>query len=78
MPIISSGEYPKTRVAALFQLVMMPFKSLLKITSSEDATIAASSPRCFALSRSSRSLFRISVTSRAVPRILPRESSVPG
>ena len=32
-PIISSAVYPKTRVAAAFQLVMMPSRFLLRITS---------------------------------------------
>jgi len=49
-PIISSAVYPKRRDAAAFQLVTMPSRSLLTIISSEDSTIAASSPRRFEIS----------------------------
>ena len=38
----SSDVYPKMRSAPLFQLRMMPLKSLLTIASSDDSTIAAS------------------------------------
>lgn len=42
-PIISSGEKPKTVSAAAFQLLTMPFKTLLTIGSYDDFTIAARS-----------------------------------
>jgi hypothetical protein len=35
LPSVSSAVYPKSRSAPLFQLVMMPFKSLLRIASSD-------------------------------------------
>src|SRR5438270_8724750 len=41
-PMISSALKPKIRSAALFQLLTIPFRSLLIIASSEDSTIAAS------------------------------------
>src|ERR1700733_8944228 len=40
-PITSSALYPKRLSAPPFQLVMMPFKSLLMIASSEFSIIAA-------------------------------------
>src|SRR5215831_1780436 len=40
-PMISSAVYPNRRSALLFQLVMIPFKSLLAMASSEDSMIAA-------------------------------------
>src|ERR1051326_7916443 len=40
-PIISPAEYPKTRSAALFQLITMPLRFLLTMASSEESTIAS-------------------------------------
>ena len=42
VPIISSAVYPKMRSAPEFQLVMILFKSLPMIASSDEATMAAS------------------------------------
>jgi hypothetical protein len=42
LPIISSAVYPKMRSAPKFQLVMILFKSLPMIASSDEATMAAS------------------------------------
>ena len=42
LPIISSAVYPKTRSAAWFHEVTIPFRSLLMMASSEDSTMAAS------------------------------------
>ena len=47
------GGVTENSGGGLFQLVMIPLRSLLMITSSEEATIAASSPRRLVLSRSS-------------------------
>src|SRR5882724_7678566 len=41
-PIISSALYPNSLSALLFQLVIVPSRSLLAIASSEDSMIAAS------------------------------------
>src|SRR5579864_8902703 len=40
-PIISSALYPNSFSALRFQLVIIPFRSLLAMASSEDSTIAA-------------------------------------
>src|SRR6476660_385558 len=42
LPIASAAVQPNIRSAAAFQEVMTPFKSLLTIASSDEATIAAS------------------------------------
>jgi len=41
-PITSAALYPKMRSAPAFQVMIVPFRSLLTIASSDDATIAAS------------------------------------
>src|ERR1700759_3283045 len=41
VPIISAAEWPNNRSAAGFQLVTVPFRSLLMMASSDDSTIAA-------------------------------------
>jgi hypothetical protein len=40
-PMTSSGRYPKIVLAALFQVVIVPFKSVQMIASFEDSTMAA-------------------------------------
>jgi len=40
-PIISSALYPNNFSALRFQLVIVPFRSLLAMASSDDSTIAA-------------------------------------
>src|ERR1051325_4256505 len=42
LPTASSAVYPNRSSAPLFQDVMMPFRSLLTIASSDDSTMAAS------------------------------------
>ena len=42
IPTISSAEYPKIFSAPLFQLVIMPLRSLPIMASSENSTMAAS------------------------------------
>ena len=40
-PTTSSAKYPKSRSAAVFQVLIMPLRSLLTIASSDDSTIEA-------------------------------------
>ena len=56
-PSVSSSVYPKSRSAPLFQLVMIPLRSLDRIASSDDSIIAASLWAANSCPRSSAGFF---------------------